>query len=132
MRQQMEQHRVDPVCAGCHRTMDPIGFALENFDVDGTWRTANAGGMALDTADVLPDGTRIAGVAGLRGALTKRPEVFVQTFAGKLLLYAVGRGLTADDMPAVRAIVRNARGQDYRFSSIVMGIVTSRSFQFRI
>jgi hypothetical protein len=132
MRQQMEQHRVDPVCAGCHRSMDPIGFALENFDVDGTWRTANLGGVALDTADVLPDGTRISGAAGLRDALLKRPEVFVQTLAGKLLLYAVGRGLTADDMPAVRAIVRNARGQEYRFSSIVMGIVTSVPFQMRM
>jgi mono/diheme cytochrome c family protein len=132
MRQQMEQHRVDPVCAGCHRSMDPIGFALENFDVDGTWRTANLGGFALDTADVLPDGTRISGATGLREALLKRPEVFIQTLAGKLLLYAVGRGLTADDMPAVRAIVRNARGQDYRFSSIVMGIVTSVPFQMRM
>jgi hypothetical protein len=132
MRQQMERHRVDSVCAGCHKTMDPIGFALENFDVDGTWRTANAGGIALDTADVLPDGTRIAGVAGLREALTKRPEVFVQTLAGKLLLYAVGRGLTADDMPAVRAIVRDARGRDYRFSSLVMGIVSSVPFKLRM
>jgi mono/diheme cytochrome c family protein len=132
MRQQMEQHRVDPVCAGCHKTMDPIGFALENFDVDGTWRTANVGGFALDTTDVLPDGTRIRGATGLREALLKRPEAFVQTLAGKLLLYAVGRGLTADDMPALRAIVRNARGQDYRFSSLVMGIVTSVPFQMRM
>jgi hypothetical protein len=132
MRQQMEQHRVDPVCAGCHRSMDPIGFALENFDVDGTWRTANLGGFALDTADVLPDGTRISGATGLREALLKRPEVFIQTLAGKLLLYAVGRGLTADDMPAVRAIVRNARGQDYRFSSLVMGIVDSVPFRLRM
>jgi len=132
MRQQMEQHRVAPVCAGCHKLMDPIGFALENFDVDGTWRDANVGGFALDTTDVLPDGTRITGATGLRQALLKRPEVFVQTLAGKLLLYAVGRGLTADDMPAVRAIVRNARGQDYRFSSLVMGIVESGPFQMRM
>jgi hypothetical protein len=132
MRQQMEQHRVAPVCAGCHKLMDPIGFALENFDVDGTWRDANVGGFVLDTTDVLPDGTRITGATGLRQALLKRPEVFVQTLAGKLLLYAVGRGLTADDMPAVRAIVRNARGQDYRFSSLVMGIVESVPFQMRM
>jgi mono/diheme cytochrome c family protein len=131
MRQQMEQHRVDPICAGCHKTMDPIGFALENFDVDGTWRTANAGGFALDTSDVMPDGTRISGVAGLRQALLKRPDVFVQTLAEKLLLYAVGRGLTPEDMPAVRAIVRDARGQNYRFSSLVAGIVSSVPFQFR-
>jgi cytochrome c551/c552 len=132
MRQQMERHRVDPVCAGCHKSMDPIGFALENFDVDGTWRTANLGGIALDTTDVLPDGARINGVTGLREALLKRPEVFVQTLAGKLLLYAVGRGLTADDVPAVRAIVRNARGQDYRLSSLVMGIVNSVPFRMRM
>jgi mono/diheme cytochrome c family protein len=132
MRQQMERHRVDPVCAGCHKSMDPIGFALENFDVDGTWRTANVGGFALDTTDVLPDGTRIGGAKGLREALLMRPDVFVQTLAGKLLLYAVGRGLTADDMPAVRAIVRDARAKDFRFSSIVMGIVTSVPFQMRM
>jgi hypothetical protein len=132
MRAQMEQHRGNPVCAGCHKMMDPIGFALENFDVDGSWRTANTGGIALDTADVLPDGTRIDGVAGLRTALLRRPDVFVQTLAGKLLLYALGRGLTADDMPAIRAIVRNARGDNYRFSSIVMGIVESVPFQMRM
>jgi len=131
MRQQMEQHRVDPICAGCHKMMDPLGFALENFDVDGTWRTANAGGFALDTTDVLPDGTRINGAVGLRQALLKRPDVFVQTLAEKLLLYAVGRGLTPDDMPAVRAIVRNARGQGYRFSALVMGVVSSAPFQWR-
>ena len=132
MRAQMEQHRSNAVCAGCHRTMDPIGFALENFDVDGSWRTANVGGIALDTADVLPDGTRIDGVAGLRAALLRRPDVFVQTLTGKLLLYALGRGLTADDMPTVRAIVRNARGENDRFSSIVMGIVDSVPFQMRM
>ena len=132
MRQQMEQHRVDVICAGCHKMMDPLGFALENFDVDGTWRTANAGGFALDTTDVLPDGTRIAGVVGMRNALMKRPDVFVQTLSEKLLLYAVGRGLTPEDMPAVRAIVRDARGKDYRFSSLVMGIVSSVPFQMRM
>ena len=132
MRQQMEQHRADVVCAGCHQTMDPIGFALENFDVDGTWRASNVGGIALDTSDVLPDGTRISGAVGLREALLKRPEVFVQTLAGKLLLYAVGRGLTAEDMPALRAIVRDARGRDYRFSSLVMSIVSSVPFQMRM
>jgi len=132
MRAQMEQHRSNAVCAGCHRTMDPIGFALENFDVDGRWRTANVGGIALDTADVLPDGTRIDGVAGLRAALLRRPDVFVQTLTGKLLLYALGRGLTADDMPAVRAIVRTAHGEHDRFSSIVLGIVDSVPFQMRM
>jgi hypothetical protein len=132
MRAQMEQHRSNAVCAGCHKLMDPIGFSLENFDVDGSWRTANVGGIALDTADVLPDGTRIDGVAGLRAALLRRPDVFVQTLTAKLLLYALGRGLTADDMPAIRAIVRNARGENDRFSSIVMGIVDCVPFQMRM
>ncbi len=132
MREQMEQHRADPQCAGCHKGMDPMGFALENFDAVGAWRTANEGGFSLDTADVLSDGTRIDGVVGLRQALLKRPDVFVQTLSEKLLLYAIGRGLTPEDMPAVRAIVRNARGQDYRFSSLVLGIVNSVPFQWRM
>ena len=131
MRALMEQHRVDPVCAGCHKSMDPLGFALENFDVDGTWRTKNVGGYALDTADTLPDGTRIEGVVGLRNALLRRPDVFVQTLTEKLLLYAIGRGLTPEDMPAVRAIVRNARANGYRFSSLVEGIVSSAAFTMR-
>jgi len=132
MREQMEQHRKDPICAGCHKMMDPLGFALENFDVDGTWRTANVGGFALDTTDVMPNGARIDGAVGLRQALLKRPDVFVQTLTEKLLLYAIGRGLTSEDMPAVRAIVRDARGHDYRFSSLVMGIVSSAAFQMRM
>jgi cytochrome c551/c552 len=132
MRDQMEQHQKDPVCAGCHKTLDPLGFALENFDADGSWRTRNAGGYALDTAEVLPDGTRVDGVVGLREALLRRPELFVQTLAEKLLLYAVGRGLTADDMPAVRAIVRNARSQKYAFWSLVDGVVNSVPFRMRM
>jgi hypothetical protein len=132
MREQMEQHREIPGCASCHKTMDPLGFALENFDVDGTWRTKNVGGFVLDTSDVLPDGTRIDGVAGLRQALLARPEVFVQTLSEKLLVYALGRGLTPEDMPAVRAVVRDARAQDYRFSSLVMSIVSSVPFQMRV
>ena len=132
MREQMEQHRADPQCAGCHKGMDPMGFALENFDAVGAWRTANEGGFSLDTADVLSDGSRIDGVVGLRQALMKRPDVFVQTLSEKLLLYALGRGLTPEDMPAVRAIVRHARSQDYRFSSLVLGIVNSVPFQWRM
>jgi hypothetical protein len=131
MRALMEQHRVDPVCANCHKSMDPLGFALENFDVDGTWRTKNPGGYVLDTADTLPDGTKIDGVVGLRNALLRRPDVFVQTLTEKLLLYAIGRGLTPEDMPTVRAIVRQARAGDYRFSSLVEGIVSSAPFTMR-
>jgi len=132
MRELMEQHRTNAICASCHKSLDPLGFAMENFDVDGTWRTKNVGGFTLDTADVLPDGTSIEGVNGLRTAMLKRPEVFVQTLTEKLLLYALGRGLTPEDMPAVRAIVRSARGQDYRFSSLVNAIVSSVPFQMRV
>ena len=109
--------------------MDPIGFALENFDVDGDMADERiVGGFALDTADVLPDGTRIEGVGGLRHALLKRPEVFVQTLTEKLLLYAVGRGLDARGHAGrPRASSASARGQDYRFSSLVTGIVVERA-----
>ncbi len=131
MREQMERHRRDPACAGCHKVMDPIGFALENFDAVGAWRTTNETGVALDTRDVLADGEQIDGVAGLRQALLKRPDVFVQTLTEKLLVYALGRGLTHDDMPTVRRIVGDARGQSYRFSVLVQGIVRSVPFRMR-
>jgi mono/diheme cytochrome c family protein len=129
MREQMEQHRNNPACASCHKTMDPFGFALENFDVVGAWRRTNDTGAALDTADVLPNGVKVDGVVGLRNALMERPDVFVRTLTEKLMVYALGRGLTYQDMPAVRRIVRDARGQDYRFSALVSGIVSSVPFQ---
>ena len=132
MRAQMEQHRTNPVCASCHQTMDPIGFALENFDVVGKWRTQDRAGLALDTADVLSDGTSIGGAVSLREALVKRPDVFVQTFTEKLLIYALGRGLTAEDMPTVRKIVRDAEQQQYRFTALLQGIVDSAPFQMRL
>jgi hypothetical protein len=132
MREQMERHRASPVCASCHRVMDPIGFALENFDVVGAWRTRDERGLPLDTADVLVDGSEIADVVGLRAALVARGDMFVQTLTEKLLIYALGRGLTAEDMPLVRAIVRDARRNDYRFSSIVRGIVGGAPFQMRV
>ena len=132
MREQMELHRRSPVCANCHRIMDPIGFALENFDVVGAWRTRNEAGLPLDTADVLTDGTAITGPVTLQQAIVRRPDVFVQTLTEKLMIYALGRGLTHDDMPAVRRIVRNASGHEYRFSSIVTGVVESAAFQMRV
>ena len=132
MRAQMERHRTNPVCANCHQTMDPIGFALENFDVVGKWRTEDQAGLSLDTADVLADGTAITGVTSLRQALMKRPDVFVQTLTEKLLVYALGRGLTADDMPVVRKIVRDAGQQQYRFAALLQGIVASAPFQMRL
>jgi hypothetical protein len=132
MREQMEQHRNSPACASCHKTMDPFGFALENFDVVGAWRTVNESGVPLDTADILPTGARVSGVVGLRNALLERPDVFVRTLTEKLMVYALGRGLTYQDMPAVRKIVREARAQDYRFSSLISGIVESAPFQMAV
>ena len=132
MREQMEMHRRSPLCANCHKVMDPIGFALENFDVVGAWRTKNEAGLPLNTADALVDGTKITDVVTLRAALLKRPEVFVQTLTEKLLVYALGRGLTPEDMPGVRAIVRRAGRNAYRFSSIVEGIVNGAPFRMRM
>jgi hypothetical protein len=132
MREQMERHRANPQCANCHRVTDPIGFALENFDVVGAWRTTNEAGRPIVTGDELTDGTKIANVQGLRAALLKRPDVFVQTLTEKLMTYALGRGLTYQDMPVVRAIVRNARPDGYRFSSVISGIVKSAPFQMRL
>jgi Protein of unknown function (DUF1592)/Protein of unknown function (DUF1588)/Protein of unknown function (DUF1587)/Protein of unknown function (DUF1585)/Protein of unknown function (DUF1595)/Planctomycete cytochrome C len=132
MREQMEQHRVNPVCAACHKTMDPIGFALENFDEIGGWRTASEGGVLLNTAVTLADGTTVDGVRDLRMVLTKDPETFVRTFTEKLLIYALGRGVTWQDMPAIRRIMGEAQPQDYRFSSLVLGIVESVPFQMRM
>jgi hypothetical protein len=129
-REQIAQHRADPVCASCHKLMDPIGFALENFDAVGVWRTRDAG-TPIDASGELFDGTKVDGVVTLRQALLKRPEVFAGTVTRKLLTYALGRGLDHHDVPAVRAIVREAARHDYRFSSLVLGIVNSVPFQMR-
>ena len=111
--------------------MDPIGFALENFDAVGAWRSREPGGP-IDTSGRLADGTAINGVVQLRQAILARPEMFVSTMTEKLLIYALGRGVASDDMPAVRRIVRDAARDRYRFSSIVRGIVHSTPFQMRI
>ncbi|HEX5107697.1 MAG TPA: DUF1592 domain-containing protein [Vicinamibacterales bacterium] len=132
MRAQMERHRNNPACASCHQVMDPIGFALENFDVVGAWRTHDAAGLPIDAAGALTDGTKVEGVAGLRTALLRRPDVFVQTFTEKLMIYALGRGLTYEDMPQVRKIVGDAAAKGYRFSALAQGIVDSVPFQMRI
>jgi hypothetical protein len=130
VRARMERHRASPACAGCHRLMDPLGLALENFDAVGAWRTQDAG-VDIDASGELTDGTRIDGVNALREALLKRPEVIVGTTVEKLMTYALGRGVEPYDMPAVRAIVRGAARDGYRFSSIVAGIVTSAPFEMR-
>jgi len=128
MRQQMELHRQNAVCASCHKLMDPLGFAMENFDAVGSWRASDAG-APIDASGLFIDGTRLDGVTSLRQAIVNRPEVFVGTLTEKLLTYALGRGLDYHDMPTVRKIVRNAAGQDYRFLSLILGITTSTPFQ---
>ena len=130
MRQRMEKHRENPVCASCHKVMDPIGLALENFDAIGRWRDLD-GESPIDASGVLTDGTKVSGVVDLRQALLQRPEVLVGTMSEKLMTYALGRGLEATDMPAVRTVVRDASRDGYRFSSIVKGIVTSTPFRMR-
>ena len=130
MREQMQEHRKNPICANCHKLMDPLGFALENFDAVGAWRTSEAG-SPIDASGQLADGTKLDGVVTLRQTLLSRPGVFVGTFTEKLLTYALGRGLSADDMPAVRKISRESARRDYKFSSIVLGLVTSVPFQMR-
>ena len=130
LRQRLEMHRASPACASCHRVMDPLGFALENFDATGAWRTRDAG-LPLDASGQLADGTQVDGVVALRNALLARPEVFVHTLTEKLMTYGLGRGLQYYDMPVVREIGRKAEQQNYRFSGIIMGIVNSAPFQMR-
>jgi hypothetical protein len=130
MRQRMEQHRANPVCATCHARMDPLGFALENFDALGKWRTSE-GGTPIDPSGQLPDGTQFQGPAELRKILLSRREQFVTTVTEKLLTYALGRGLEHYDQPVVRKIVREAAPNGYRWSSLIVGVVSSTPFQMR-
>ncbi len=131
LRQRMEEHRKNPACAGCHKLMDPIGFSLENFDAVGQWRTTDEGAK-IDPTGVMFNGAKIDGPVALRHILTANPEIFSSVFAEKLMIYALGRGVQYYDMPAVRAIVREAVRNDYRFSSIVLGIVKSTPFQMKV
>ena len=130
MRAAMAQHRENPACRACHAAMDPIGFALENYDAVGKWRSDFAG-EPVDASGVLPDGAAFDGLDGLRDLLLSRPDDFVGTVTEKLLIYALGRGLEYYDMPAVRGIVRTAAENDYRWSSILVGVVESIPFQMR-
>ncbi len=130
VRERMEAHRDNPSCRSCHVVMDPLGFALENFDAIGQWRTVDRyAGTPIDAAGQLVDGTPVSGPAELRRALTSNPEQFAQTFTEKLLMYALGRTVEYNDMPLVRKIVHEAAGEGYRFSAIVKGIVDSSPFQ---
>jgi hypothetical protein len=128
MRQQMEEHRANPVCAACHKIMDPIGLALENFDGIGQWRTTDEG-SPIDASGQLVDGTRINGANDLRQALVGYSPQFLRVVTDKLLIYALGRGTEYYDMPLVRSIVRDAQRDNYRFSSLVLGIVKSDPFR---
>jgi cytochrome c5 len=130
MREAMTRHRADPACAGCHARMDPIGFAMEKFDAVGKWRERDAGGT-IDASGAFPDGTKFEGMAGLKTALLKHPDEFVNTIAERLLMYAVGRNLQYYDAPAVRAIVADAAKQNNTLSALVLGVVKSPPFQMR-
>ena len=131
MRERMEQHRANPVCASCHRVMDPLGLALENFDAVGRWRAHMPGGTAIDASGAMPDGTAFDGPAALRDLLVRNPEQFATVVTEKLLTYALGRGVEYYDAPAVRRILRDAADNDYGLASLVVGVVQSTPFQMR-
>ena len=131
MREAIVMHRASPACASCHALMDPLGFALENFDGVGRWRTMSEANTPIDASGNLPNGTKFEGVNGLRQVLLSQPERFVSTVTEKLLTYALGRGVEYYDMPAVRTIVREAAPGDYALSSLVLGVIKSVPFQMR-
>src|SRR5690242_11370419 len=128
MRERLAQHRQNPACNSCHSTIDPLGFSLENFDVIGGWRTVDEVGRPIDATGATATGTRIEGLPGLRSLLLEQPEQFPRTVTEKLLSYALGRRLEYYDQPAVRKIVVGAAANDYRWSSIILGIVESPTF----
>ena len=131
MREALQKHRISPTCSACHQIFEPMGLALENFDAVGSWRTLDEG-QPIDASGVLVDGTRLDGPASLRNALLTYQEQFVRTVISKLMTYAVGRATQYYDMPAVRAIARQAALEDFRFSSLVVGVVKSAPFQMRM
>ena len=131
VRDRLERHRANPACAGCHAPMDPLGFALENFDAIGTWRATSEAGLPIDSSATMPSGVVFEGPAGLRRVLLSRGEDFAAAVTEKLLAYALGRGLEYTDRPSVRRILRDAAADDYRWSSIALGIVKSTPFQWR-
>jgi len=131
MREAMLRHRASPVCAGCHSRMDPIGFALENFDAVGRWRDQD-GGVPIDVVSRLPSGTMVDGLDGVKALLLDDPEAFVESLTSKLLMYALGRNVQYYDGPAIRAIALEAADEDYTFASLVLGVVNSMPFQNRM
>jgi hypothetical protein len=131
VREQLERHRADPTCNACHAAIDPLGFALERFDADGSWRDAASEGLEIDSTGILTDGTAVDGPIALREALLAKPELFAGTVSAKMLAYALGRGLEPADMPVVRSIVRRAAENDYSLRSIVLAVAASGPFQSR-
>ncbi len=131
IRERLAQHRQNPSCAICHSVIDPLGFALENFDVIGGWRTVDESGNPVDASGTTASGATVEGLSGLRALLLEEPDRFPRTVTEKLLAYALGRRLEYYDRPAVRKIVRDAAAQDYRWSSIIVGIVKSPTFLMR-
>ena len=131
MRERMQEHRANTVCANCHRLMDPVGLSLENFDATGRWRTTD-GGAPIVARDTLYNGASVDGPVSLRNIILSHPDQFVRTMTEMLLTYALGRGLEDYDMPVVRSIVRDAAGKNYKFSSLVLGVVKSAPFQMRL
>jgi Protein of unknown function (DUF1585)/Protein of unknown function (DUF1588) len=128
IRERLAEHRQNPSCNSCHSVIDPLGFALENFDVIGGWRNVDELGKPIDASGATASGAKIDGLAGLRALLLDRPEQFPRTVTEKLMAYALGRRLEYYDRPAVRKIVRDAAASDYRWSSIILGIVESPNF----
>jgi hypothetical protein len=130
IRERLAAHRANPSCASCHNVMDPVGFALENFDAVGRWRTSEEH-KPIDASGGLPDGSTFNGVAALERGLLQRPELFAGTLTEKLLIFALGRGVEFYDAPAIREIVRRAQADQFHFSSLILGIVNSTPFQMR-
>jgi hypothetical protein len=130
LRERMEQHRANPTCASCHARMDPLGFALENYDATGQWRTRD-GSTVIDASAILPDGTKFEGPNGLRTMLVGQSEQVVTAVTEKLLIYALGRGVEYYDAPAVRKIVREAAGSGYSLQSLVLGVAKSTPMRMR-
>ena len=131
VREQLERHRQNPACASCHRIIDPVGFALEQFNSVGQWRSTGPDGSALDTGGVLADGTKVDGPIALRNAILSRPDAFATILTERLMTYALGRGIEASDMPVVRTITRRVAASNYQLSAIVQNIVESAPFQMR-
>jgi len=131
LRERMEAHRRDAVCAGCHKVMDPVGFALENFDAIGRWRTKDDG-VEIDPSGTMYNGAKVNGVVGLHNMIASQPDIFAGVLTERMLTYALGRGLNYSDMPMVRKIVRNAAARNYRFSGLVLGVVESPAFQMKV